>query len=221
MSCTTYFTGEAVPVKVGNGSKVTVPFAFTVYVPWFATTNEVELQLAFAVNVDAHNFTLLATSVAGDVAKSFVSTEMSWLVSKAPLEVSFTAIGGAGTTGVNVEVAVWPKMSTTMYSTAVCAPWVTVASATNITTPVDAFKVYVPCPAMVTMPSASQVAGDDPGVIRHVEEGTSPTPDVARPLAPVMVVNVAVPPGITAFESGVATGNAGKETVGVIVAPAS
>jgi hypothetical protein len=29
-SATTYFTGEAVPVNVGNGSNVTVPFAFTV-----------------------------------------------------------------------------------------------------------------------------------------------------------------------------------------------
>ena len=29
-SATTYFTGDAVPENVGNGLKVTVPFAFTV-----------------------------------------------------------------------------------------------------------------------------------------------------------------------------------------------
>jgi hypothetical protein len=63
-SVTTYFTGVAVPLKVGKGSKVTVPLAFTVYVPSPAIVNVVRLQLALAVLVVAHNFTLLDTNVA-------------------------------------------------------------------------------------------------------------------------------------------------------------
>jgi hypothetical protein len=70
-------TGEAVPVKVGSGSNVTEPFAFTVYVPWLATVNVVKSQLAFAVEVVAHNFTVLATKIAGDVVESFVKIEIT------------------------------------------------------------------------------------------------------------------------------------------------
>ena len=40
-----YVTGVAVPVKFGNGLKVTVPSALTVYVPWFATSRVVTVQL--------------------------------------------------------------------------------------------------------------------------------------------------------------------------------
>jgi hypothetical protein len=64
-------------VKDGNGSNVTVPFALTVYVPWLATVNVVKSQLAFAVEVAAHNFTVLATKIAGDVAVSFVKIEIT------------------------------------------------------------------------------------------------------------------------------------------------
>jgi hypothetical protein len=71
----------------------------------------------------------------------------------------------------------------------------------------------------VTIPSGSHDVVL--GVIRHVTEVLKPTPDVASPLAPVKVVKVAVPPGITAFDSDVATGTAGIDTVGVIVAPVS
>jgi hypothetical protein len=106
VSATTYFTGDAVPTNVGNGSNVIVPFAFTVYVPSFDTVSVVSVQLAFTVDVVAHSFTLLATKVAGVVAESFVRGEIVWLVSNAPVDVSFTATGGAGMTGVIVEVAV-------------------------------------------------------------------------------------------------------------------
>jgi hypothetical protein len=75
-SVTTYFTGVAVPLNVGRGSNVTVPFAFTVYVPSPATVRVVRLQLALAVLVVAHNFTLLAIKVAGDVTVSFVKMEI-------------------------------------------------------------------------------------------------------------------------------------------------
>ena len=74
--------------------------------PSFGTVNTVRLQLAFAVDVVAHNFTVLATNVAGDVTVSLLNGEIVWLVSYAPVEVSFTATGGAGITGVRVEVAV-------------------------------------------------------------------------------------------------------------------
>jgi hypothetical protein len=106
VSATTYFTGDAVPTNVGNGSKVIVPFAFTVYVPSFGTVSVVRLQLAFAVDVVAQSFTLVGTNVAGVVTESLLKGEIVWLVSNAPVEVSFTATGGAGITGVRVEVAV-------------------------------------------------------------------------------------------------------------------
>ena len=78
--------------------------------------------------------------------------------------------------------------------------------------------MYVPTPVTVTTPSVSHAAGTEPGVIKQVTVALSPTPDDARPLVPVKVVNATVPPGITDFDSGVATGAAGKATVGVIVA---
>ena len=49
-------------------------------------------------------------------------------------------------------------------------------------------------------------------------EALSPTPDDARPLVPVKVVNATVPPGITVFNSGFATGAVGAATVGVMEA---
>jgi hypothetical protein len=120
---------------------VIVPFAFTVYVPSFGTVKVVRLQLVFAVDVVAHNFTVLATKVAGVVAESLVKGEMVWLVSNAPVEVSFSATGGAGMTGVSVDVVVWPKMSVTLYVSAVFVPCVALTSATKVTTPVDVFNV--------------------------------------------------------------------------------
>ena len=100
-------------------------------------------------------------------------------------------------------------------------PCVAFTSATKVTTPVVVFNVYVPSPAMVRIPSASQASGSEAGVIKHVDPATRPTPEVAKPFAPVIVVNVAVPPGMTAFVSAVATGATGAVTVGVIVALAS
>jgi hypothetical protein len=111
-------------------------------------------------------------------------------------------------------------MSVTRYVSAVFVPAVALTSATNVTTPVVGFSVKVPSPANVTTLSASHEAGLELGVIRHV----ALTPlvcncvPVAKPEVPVIVVNVAVPPGITAFVSGVATGAGGGVTVGVIVA---
>ena len=112
-------------------------------------------------------------------------------------------------------------MSVTWYVIGVLVPCVALASATNVTTPVAAFNVYVPSPAIVTMPSESQLAGEELGTIKQVREVLRPTPDVAKAPVPVIVVNVAVPPGITALDSGVATGAFGAVTVGVIVALAT
>jgi hypothetical protein len=80
-STTTYFTGDAVPVKDGKGSNVTVPLALTVYVPSPATVKVVRLQLELTVLVVAHNFTLLAINVAGDVTVSLIKIEIVWFVS--------------------------------------------------------------------------------------------------------------------------------------------
>jgi hypothetical protein len=45
-------------------------------VPWPATVNVVRLQEAFAVDVVAHNFTLLAINVAGFAAESLGRIEI-------------------------------------------------------------------------------------------------------------------------------------------------
>ena len=181
-----------------------------------ATVNVVRLHEVFTVEVVAHKRTVLGANVAGEVTVSFVRTEIVWFVSYAPDDVSLTATGGAGITGVKVEVAVWPKMSVTLYVIGVFVPSVAFTSATYVTTPVDAFNVYVPSPAMVTTPSASHVVV--PGVSKHVAEGFRPTVEEPKPPVPVTVVNVAVPPANTAFVSGVAAGPAGGSTNGVIVA---
>jgi hypothetical protein len=110
-------------------------------------------------------------------------------------------------------------MSVTWYVIGVLVPCVALASATNVTTPVATFNVYVPSPAIVTMPSASHVVVF--GVSRQVADVLSPAGDVASAPVPVSVVNVAVPPGITALDSGVATGALGAATVGVTVALAT
>jgi hypothetical protein len=75
-SCITYFTGDAVPLKVGYGSNVTVPFAFTVYVPSFGTSRNVRLQFGSAVDVVAHSFTDEASSAESVPAESLASGEM-------------------------------------------------------------------------------------------------------------------------------------------------
>ena len=62
-------------------------------------------------------------------------------MSYAPVDESFTATGGAGTTGVSVEVAVWPVMSVTRYVIGVFVPCAAFTSATKVTTPVDWFNV--------------------------------------------------------------------------------
>ena len=50
--------------------------------------------------------------------------------------------------------------------------------------------------------------------MRHVNDVLKPAAAVAKPLVPVVVVKVAVPPGNTDFDSGFATGVAGAVTVG-------
>ena len=70
----------------------------------------------------------------------------------------------------------------------------------------------------MTTPSASHASGDEAGVIKHVNDVLSPTPEVASAPLPVNVVKATVPPGMTDLVSGVATGAAGGLTVGVMVA---
>ena len=76
-SATTYFTGDAEPTNVGNGSNVIVPFAFAVYVPSPLIVNVDRVQQLFTVAVVAHNFTDVATNVTGETTVSFVNTTIT------------------------------------------------------------------------------------------------------------------------------------------------
>ena len=58
-------------------------------------------------------------------------------MSNGPDERSSTAVGGGGTIGVNVLVAVWPTTSVTRYVIGVFVPDVIDPDAANVTTPVD------------------------------------------------------------------------------------
>ena len=78
---------------------------------------------------------------------------------------------------------------------AVLVPAVAFASAVKLTTPFN--KVNVPSPGIFTTPSASQDAGDEPGVMRQVTAVLNPAAELASPETPVRVVKATVPPGIT------------------------
>ena len=60
-----------------------------------------------------HNLKVVGSKIAGEVTLSFTNGEITWLVSNAPDDASFTATGAAGIVGVNVDVAFWPKVSVT------------------------------------------------------------------------------------------------------------
>jgi hypothetical protein len=134
-----------------------------------------------------------------------------------PDDVSSVATGGGGMIGVSVLVAVCPTTSVTRYVIGVLVPAVIELSAVNVTMPVAGSRTYVPSPVMVTELSSSHVVVA--GVNKQVSLApvvTRPVPD-ARPELPVIVVNVAVPPGNRDLVSGVATGAVGGSTVNVIV----
>ena len=109
-------------------------------------------------------------------------------------------------------------MSVTWYFNDALVPGVAEGSATKVTTPVVVFNVYVPTPLTITTPSASHASGEDPGVMRHVTEAFNPAGELAKPEAPVRVVNATVPPGLTDFDSGKAVGAPGGFTIGEIFA---
>ena len=52
-----------------------------------------------------HSATVPVTRLAPDAAESLVSTEMAWLVSHAPVEVSFAALGAPTIVGGSVAEA--------------------------------------------------------------------------------------------------------------------
>ena len=85
---------------------MTVPFAFTVYVPSPGTVTDVCVQL-FGVSTGEipHNFTEDGTHCADGV--SFVNTAITWFVSYGPVFVSSTTvIAGAMTVGVIVALSI-------------------------------------------------------------------------------------------------------------------
>ena len=119
--------------------------------------------------------------------------------------------------GVRVLVAVWPTTSVTRYVIDVFVPAVIELNAVNVTMPVAGSSTYVPSPVIVTELLSSHVVVV--GVNKHVALApvvTRPVPD-ARPEVPVIVVNVAVPPGNKDLVSGFATGAVGGSTINVIV----
>jgi len=76
VSATWYPTGVAFPEKVESGSKVTVPFELTVYVPSFGIDNVVRVQLGAdcaGVVVGSQSFTELE-SIGKPGAASFANT---------------------------------------------------------------------------------------------------------------------------------------------------
>jgi hypothetical protein len=105
-------TAVAVPLNVGSGSNVTVPFTFTVYVPSLATVNVVALHVGTDWFV-SHNFTVVAIKGKDDPTVSLAVGVMVWFVSQLPDDVSLTAIGNGGspTVGVIVALSVCPNES--------------------------------------------------------------------------------------------------------------
>jgi hypothetical protein len=98
-SATTYFTGVAVPVKVGSGSKVTLPSTLAAQVPSLATVNDEVVHEASLV-ATAHTRTDWGSKVVPAADVSFSSTRIVWFVSYAPLDASPTTVGGGTTEGV-------------------------------------------------------------------------------------------------------------------------
>ena len=108
-------------------------------------------------------------------------------------------------------------MSVTRYVIEGCSPDIAELSAVKVTTPVAGSSTYVPTPVISTELSESHVVV--PGLNKHVAFGPvviSPVP-VARPPAPVVLVNATDAPGSTNFVCEVARGAVGGVTVGVIV----
>ena len=95
------------PVNVGNGLKVTVPSALTVYVPSPGTVSDVLSQLFGICNgLSPHNFTEVACNgKSGAPAVSFANGVYVWFVSYASVIASAVAAGSGGkpTVGVIVE----------------------------------------------------------------------------------------------------------------------
>ena len=73
----------------------------------------VRSQLALAVEVVAQSFTDVVVSVAPEPAVSPVRTSITCAVLYAPVEVSLSAVGAGGTTGVKVDDAFCPVISVT------------------------------------------------------------------------------------------------------------
>ena len=99
-------------------------------------------------------------------------------------------------------------------------PGVAEPDATKVATPVVRSTVHAPSPVMAKVALHTESEGS-------IRQGPLVLPvcsdaPVARAPCPVTrLLNVAVPPGMTGFVSGVATGSAGSVTVGVMRADAA
>ena len=104
-----------VPVNVDNGSNVTEPSEFTVYVPSPGTVREVLSQLfGVCAGLMPHNFTEVATNGKSELpAVSLESGVYDWFVSYTSEIASGEAVGTGGgpTVGVMVESTERPNVS--------------------------------------------------------------------------------------------------------------
>ena len=92
-----------------HGTNVTVPSEFTVYLPTSGTDNEDKLQLVAlngAVAFVGHNFKDDAFNEVDDAAESFDSGDKTCVSNCSSTDESGFTVGGGGTIGVNVDVAV-------------------------------------------------------------------------------------------------------------------
>jgi hypothetical protein len=190
-----------------------------VYFPTSGTDSDDRLQfvpLNGAVAFVGHNFKVDAFNAVDDAAESFDNGDKTCVSNCSSTDESGFTVGGEGTMGVSVDVAVWPVSSVTRYVTEVFVPGVTVETAVNVTTPVDVFNDHEPSPGMLSV--VPQVLGVTNVFTKHVAEVVNAGPLVdAKPPTPVSVLNETDPLGITVLDSGVAVGASGDVTVGVIV----
>jgi hypothetical protein len=101
MSVPVYVIGVASPLKSARGTKVTSPVVvFSVHVPWFAMTTEVERQFG-AVSVASQRFMRAEES---ELPESFVRGRNVNMSPSCPVSESAVAAGAVGALTVTLKV---------------------------------------------------------------------------------------------------------------------
>ena len=158
--------------------------------------------------------TELAVNVTPVGIVSFENGVTVWVAPTIPDEVSATATGAGGgvTVGVMVPRDFCPKESTTTYLIGVAVP-IKVGSGSKVTAPVDAFSVYVPWLATVSVVDVHEAV--EVTELRQIPVGID-TSDAPTPAESFDVgVKVWLVSNAPLPESAAAVG--GGTTVGVMV----